>query len=119
MDCLWQTGTHSTNGVNDRVPEEAVMTANEPSLYLIRPDDFTLIVSDDLDGLNKVRARFAYRETPYLLSVTDPGIERTYLMKEHGEYPLINGDLYLTVSLGEPFNGYCYKLVAAVITIEG
>jgi len=50
--------------------------------------------------------------------VTDSGIERTYLMKEHGEYPLINRDLYLTVSLGEPFNGYCYKLVASVITIE-
>ena len=118
VNSLWLTGFHSTNGVNDRVPEETVKEANDPSLYLIRPDDFTLVVSDDLDGRNKVRARFAYRETPYLLSVTDPGIERTYLMKDHGEYPLINRDLYLTVSLGEPFNGYCYKLVAAVITIE-
>jgi hypothetical protein len=76
------------------------------------------VVSDDLDGRNKVRARFAYRDTPYLLSVTDPGIERMYLMKEQGEYPLITRDLYLTVSLGEPFNGYCYKLVAAVIMID-
>ncbi|MEK7827361.1 MAG: hypothetical protein AAB299_06480, partial [Thermodesulfobacteriota bacterium] len=118
VNSLWLTGFHSTNGVNDRVPEETVKEANDPSLYLIRPDDFTLVVSDDLDGRNKVRARFAYRDTPYLLSVTDPGIERTYLMKDQGEYPLINRDLYLTVSLGEPFNGYCYKLVAAVITIE-
>ena len=118
VNSLWLTGFHSTNGVNDRVPEETVKEANEPSLYLIRPDDFTLIVSDDLDGRNKVRARFAYRDIPYLLSVTDPGIERTYLMKDQGEYPLIDRDLYLTVSLGEPFNGYCYKLAAAVITIE-
>ncbi|MHB8090630.1 MAG: dual OB domain-containing protein [Syntrophales bacterium] len=116
---LWQTGSHSTNGVNDRVPEEIVMTAKEPSLYLIRPVGFTLIVSADLDGRKKVRARFAYHDTAYLLSVTDPGIERTYLMEHHGEYPLTDKDLYLTVSLGEPFNGYCYKLVAAVITMEG
>ena len=87
-----------------------------PSLCLIRPDDFVLDVSDDLDGRKKVRAKFTYREIPYLLSVTDPVIEKTYLMKERGEYPLAAKDLYLTVSLGEPFNGYCYKLVAAVIT---
>jgi len=37
-------------------------------------------------------------------------------MKERGAYPLAAKDLYLTVSLGEPFNGYCYKLVAAVMT---
>ena len=118
VNSLWLTGFHSTNGVNDRVPEKAVSEANEPSIYLIRPNDFTLVVSGDLDGRNKVRARFAHRDTSYLLSVTDPGIERTYLIKDHGEYPLIAKDLYLTVSLGEPFNGYCYKLVAAVITAE-
>lgn len=118
VNSLWRTGFHSANGLNDRVPEEALREANDVSLYLIRPDGFTLLVSDDLDGKKKVRARFAYRDTPYLLSVTDPGIERIYLMRERGEYPLIAGDLYLTVSLGEPFHGFCYKLAAAVITIE-
>jgi hypothetical protein len=38
-----------------------------------------------------------------------------YLMKEQGEYPLSAKELYLTVSMGEPFNGYCYKLAVAVI----
>ena len=116
---LWQTGFHSANGLNDRVPEESVITTKEPSIYLIRPDGFTLIVSADLDERKKVRASFTYRDASYLLSVTDPLIERTYLMKNHGEYPLTDKDLYLTVSLGEPFNGYCYKLIAAVITMEG
>ena len=32
---------------------------------------------------------------------------------DNGEYEL--GESYLTVSLGEPFDGYCYKLIAAVI----
>ncbi|KAF0159230.1 MAG: Uncharacterized protein FD159_700 [Syntrophaceae bacterium] len=115
VDELWQSGFHSTNGINDRVPEEIVVKFNAPSLCLIRPDDFTLLVSDDLDGRKKVRARFSYHDTPYLLAVTDPGIEKKYLLKEQGEYPLSAGDLYLTVSMSEPFNGFCYKLVAALI----
>jgi ATP-dependent DNA helicase RecQ len=115
VDGLWQLGFHSTNGMNDRVPEEKLIKATGSSLYLILPDDFTLLVSDDLDGRKKVRAKFAYRQTTYLLSVTDPVIERDYLMMAHGEYPIGAKDIYLTVSLGEPFNGYCYKLVAAVL----
>jgi len=116
VDGLWQAGFHSANGLNDRVPEEILKKLAMPSLCLIRPDDFVLDVSDDLDGRKKVHAKFTYREIPYLLSVTDPVIEKTYLMKERGAYPLAAKDLYLTVSLGEPFNGYCYKLVAAVMT---
>lgn len=115
---LWLTGYHSANGVNDRIPEEALLEKAEPSLYLIRPDGFTILVSDDLDGRKKVRARFSYRETMYLLAVTDPAIEKAYLMKEQGEYPLGDGKTYLTVSMSEPFNGYCYKLAAAVICSE-
>jgi hypothetical protein len=30
-------------------------------------------------------------------------------MRERGEHPLNAKDLYLTVSMGEPFNGYCYN----------
>lgn len=115
VDDLWQNGSNSANGVNNRVPVEEVEKGTESSLYLIRPDDFTLVVSDDLDGRKKVRARFTYCKTPYLISVTDPRIERIYLMRKQGEYPLHAEDLYLTVSLGGPFNGYCYKLAAAVI----
>jgi len=117
-DNLWLAGFNSTNGLNDRVPEETAMKANDPSLYLIQPDDFTILVSNDLYGRKKVLARFAYRGTPYLLSVTDMVIERDYLIKPRGEYPLGDKDIYFTISLGEPFNGYCYKLVAAVIVPE-
>ncbi len=117
-DNLWLAGFNSTNGLNDRIPEEIVLKDNDPSLYLIQPDDFTIFVSNDLYGRKKVYARFAYRGTPYLLSVTDMAIERDYLIKPKGEYPLGDKDIYLTISLGEPFNGFCYKLVAAVIVPE-
>jgi hypothetical protein len=41
-------------------------------------------------------------------------VEREYLAQDNGEYQI--GESYLTVSLGEPHDdGYCYKLVAAVI----
>jgi hypothetical protein len=42
-------------------------------------------------------------------------LEREYLMKPQDEYLLDQKNIYLTISLGEPFNGFCYKLVAAVI----
>ncbi|MBN1662329.1 MAG: DNA helicase RecQ [Deltaproteobacteria bacterium] len=115
---LWQPGFHSITGINDRVPEDALREADGTSLYLIRPDDFTILVSDDPDGRKKIRSRFSYRGIPYLLSVTDPVIERTYLMKNQGEYPLNAEEVYLTVSLSEPFNGYCYKLAAAVLIYD-
>jgi hypothetical protein len=114
-DSLWLEGFSSTTGLNDRIPEEIVVKNDTPSLYLIRPDDFTILVTDDLYGRKKVNARFTYRGTPYLLSVTDMMIEREYLMKPQDEYPLDNKNIHITVSLGEPFNGFCYKLVAAVI----
>ena len=49
-------------------------------------------------------------------SVTDPTYERRYLGKINGEYQL--GACYLAVSLGEPYNNACYKLVAAIIEAE-
>jgi hypothetical protein len=45
--------------------------------------------------------------------VTDPIVERRYLAGEDGQYQL--GECYITVSLGEPYQEYCYKLVAALL----
>jgi hypothetical protein len=39
--------------------------------------------------------------------------ERTFLAKPDGDYSL--GESFLTVSLGEPHNDACYKLIAAII----
>lgn len=39
--------------------------------------------------------------------------ERTYLAKHEGRYEI--GPCFVTVSLGEPFRGACYKLIAAII----
>ncbi len=61
----------------------------------------------------RAQARFSFDGNEYALWGTDPIIEREYLARVDGDYSL--GESYLTISLGEPFEGYCYKLVAAVI----
>ena len=52
----------------------------------------------------------------YRLWVADPVYERRYLAKLDGDY--VVDDCFLTVSLGEPYQGACYKLVAAVMAYE-
>ncbi|ROR66159.1 hypothetical protein EDD26_1536 [Agrococcus jenensis] len=47
------------------------------------------------------------------MMVTDPLVERAYVGLEQEDHFI--GAAYLTVSLGEAYEGYAYKLVAAVI----
>ncbi|MCY3821007.1 MAG: hypothetical protein OXH52_16895 [Gammaproteobacteria bacterium] len=61
----------------------------------------------------RVQGRFDHAGNRYALWVTDPGYERTYLAKLNGTYDL--GECYLTISLGEPYQGDCHKLIAAII----
>ena len=49
------------------------------------------------------------------MAVTDPVIEARYIQMKPGNYPLAGDRPYLTVSISEPFEGFCYKLIAAVI----
>ena len=64
----------------------------------------------------RVQGRFRYAGNAYALWVTDPVYERQYLAKLDGDYPI--GECFLTVSLGEPYGGAVYKLIATVITAE-
>lgn len=113
---LWINGSHTYNGRNDQIPLAQSSTIGN-SLKLVRVGGLQLGVftSGGVFGPPKrrVQARFRFGKDDYALWVTDPIIERTYLARENGEYRL--GECYLTISLGEPFNNYCYKLVAAVI----
>lgn len=108
---LWRNGYKTYNGLNDRIPLD--MVANETSsLKLIFMENLQIKVFQYYNR-PKVQAWFWFAGANYALQITDPVIEREYETREDGEYRLRN--CYLTISLGEPFNGYCYKLVAAVI----
>jgi hypothetical protein len=113
---LWIDGNSTYNGRNDRIP---IAQANglTSSLRLVRVDQLTLAVFKPGEAFGnpkrRVQGRFVHSGTEYRLWITDPHYEREYLAKSDGEYEI--GESYVTVSLGEPHNDACYKLVAAIM----
>lgn len=76
----------------------------------------TLIVGpkSGYDNKRVVKGRFIYQNLEYILPITDPEIERSYLAMSNGEYELSSP--IICVSLGDPFEGYYYKLIATIFT---
>ena len=113
------TGTAPGTGVNDKIPLE-LMGSISDSLRLIHVGRLELDVfrPGEAFGSSKrrVQGRFSHAGRDYALWVTDPGYEREYLAKLDGAYEI--GGCYLTVSLGEPYGGACYKLIAAIIECD-
>jgi hypothetical protein len=114
---LWHNGSSSYNGVNDRVAEVQAIP-KDGSLRLIEVTDLRVCVAlegaEFGNGKRKVRGRFTHDGVGHYLSITDPLVERRYLSGEDGVFPLDHA--LLCISLGEPFNDWAYKLIAAVIT---
>lgn len=108
---LWLNGCSSSSGQNDRV-EEGHAAGLESSLALIRVDSVTIRIQAEY-GKRVVRAFFEYSSVAYALRVTDPVYRQAFLAEADGHYD--RGEAFLTVSLSEPFNGYAYKLIAAII----
>ncbi|HYA88072.1 MAG TPA: hypothetical protein VEI57_13535 [Nitrospirota bacterium] len=115
---LWVNGYSSYNGLNDRIPE-AIASTLKNSLLLINPSQLRVIVAEE-DGTygpeRRVRADFRFSGHQYKLAVTDPWMEQHYLAGSDGSFAIKIARL--CVSLGEIFQGFTYKLVAAVITPE-
>lgn len=116
---LWENWSSSTNGLNDRVDElraANLVKAFGGSLCLIRVTNLTISVSVEGAAFNnakrKVRGEFRYSGHDYRVAITDPKIERQYLAGNDGDYDV--GEALLCVSLGDAYNGYAYKLIAAV-----
>ncbi len=122
---LWINGYSTYHGENDEIPQEEA-DALLSSLVLISVSELWLRVfvpgAAFGDKKRRVQARFHYRGARYALRVTDPIVEREYLYREDGEYPV--GESCLCISLSEPFRKQgdgpsCrYKLVATMIERE-
>jgi hypothetical protein len=114
---LWLNDASTSNGLNDRVSLSDAQQL-DCSLFLLHIDSLSLQVFAPREAFGntkrRVQAQVWYNGVQYWLWVTDPLIERKYLASENGDYPL--GECFLTVSLGEPYEGFCYKLVATIIT---
>jgi hypothetical protein len=117
---LWINGNHTFNGLNDKIPL-AQAGAIRHSLRLLHVKDLTLSVIKPGEAFGNPKRRvqgcFRHGVNEYRLWVTDPYYERAYLAKADGQYEV--GDSFLTVSLGEPHNDACYKLIAAIIERPG
>ena len=116
---LWIDSQSTYHGLNDRIWLESADSVSD-SLRLIHVDGLTLEVFKPGEAFGnskrRVQGQFTHRGTEYRLWVTDPRYERKYLAKLDGTYEI--GKCYLTISLGEPFEGWCYKLIAAIIPAE-
>jgi hypothetical protein len=90
------------------------------SLFLIHVASIKFLVSGPSPHSNetrlKVQVEFEYEGEIYRLRLTDPllfkRVERLGIGTHTAE------DAFVTVSLGEQFQGYCYKLAAAVFLRE-
>jgi hypothetical protein len=113
---LWINGHSTYNGLNDEIPL-ALAESLDSSLRLIRIDRVTLSIFAPGEAFGntkrRVQGRFRHDGKEYWLWVTDPRYERKYLAKPNGTYEI--GESFLTISLGEPLNEVCYKLIAAII----
>jgi hypothetical protein len=91
------------------------------SLALALPQQIEWRVTTGVRGNRQVRACFNLRGRDYNFSITDPvwlakfnnlPVDN-YSLADSGLTP--NDKIWFTISLSEPFNGFCYKLVAAVL----
>ena len=113
---LWINGHSTYNGINDFIP--LVLAENlDNSIRLVWVDRLTLSVFKPGEAFGNTKRRvqgcFRYDGKEYRLWVTDPTYEWRYLSRQDGVYEI--GESFLTVSLGEPYNDACYKLIAAII----
>ena len=113
---LWVNGHSTYHGMNDKVPMARADTLKS-SLVLVRIATVTLAVFAPGQAFGnskrRVQASFVHGGDEYRLRVTDPVYERKYLARPNGEHQL--AECFLTISLGEPYEGDCYKLVAAIV----
>lgn len=110
------------HGESDRVAPEAAATSATPrSLELIAPRMIEMYPTPGRADQPRARAKFTLGEAgqaiDYDLSLTDPhwrdeAQRRGRITIEQTQSPFL-----ATVSLSEPFDGHCFKLLAAVMLL--
>lgn len=116
-------GPELLGGTESRIEYKALL--REPaaaSLALVRPQELHWQIEESPQaGKRRTRAAFTLAGAPYSLPLTDPVWLKRQAGLPCGCHPCEadEQEALLTVSLSEPFagDGFCYKLVAAVIVL--
>ena len=94
------------------------------SLTLVQPTDIRWHTESNTYELrNMPRVFFRLGDLSYDLPLTDPAYAGPLQRRDEGDYRSSDlgipedGTILLTISLGDPLNGVCYKLVAAVVIL--
>lgn len=105
VDNLWLYGNFNKNDKIsfDLIKNNQIIIKNSLSLIWVDKLEIFLIKSNS----HKKRGVFKYNNIEYNLAITDPNFENNNQK--------IFENVYLCISLGEPFNGFCYKLIACII----
>ena len=112
---LWMNNDHTSAGLYDCLSQGEAAQLND-SLLLIKAKNFTIKIGTSYwNGKKTYRGDFSYKNVAHNLSLTDPIARDVFGPKGEGDYIL--SDVYLCISLTEPYkeDGRCHKLVAAVI----
>lgn len=90
----------------------------DDSIRIIRVDTLTTYVTTNYLGTRRQhRAQFTHAGVDFDLVITDPWYESLQRDRRPGDGSVELRHCYLTISLSHPYpTGYCYKLVAAIIT---
>jgi hypothetical protein len=111
---LWGLEQGSYAGLNNRM---AIGQEDGTSLYLVSVQRLRLLVGRKApeypDSRRAVRGEFIYRGAIYRMDVTDPVVERNYLTQADNQYDILRP--VLCISLGDSYQGYFYKLIAAIL----
>lgn len=120
VEPLWIDGFSTNPGQNDKIPIESLSEVHS-SLRLIHVEEMRIKVFAPGEAFGnskrRVQGHFEHANQNYALWITDPRYEKEYLAKLDGDYRI--GACYVTISLGEQYRGAMYKLIAAVIEIDG
>jgi hypothetical protein len=110
---LWESSISSSNYMNNRLEADLISNHND-SLRLIKVKNLNLTTVESVTGKNQLRGAFEFSGKEYAFPVTDIFQEGRFLNQLHGK-TLSIGECLVTVSLGEQFKGFYYKLIAGVI----
>jgi hypothetical protein len=115
-------GPELLNGSSDRVSYASLQEQNATaSLALVAPKKLQLYRQSSFTGKPQARGRFSLGKGSeacvYDLVVTDPEWRSRIIQQGPQDLIQTTAKFVVTISVGEPFGLYCYKLIAAIIPL--